>query len=163
MTFKQYFYLHQQFMFLCANCLSICLLLFFYVCVCVCVGGGGGGGGVQITPEPMNRSLFKKLWVGPDWRKKLLKERSGSYYGYKKIMNFQRSHFNVFLLTLAFYLIFLWRLIYMFILFYCLPYNTLYHLRDCMVTWSRVFCSLRVHLVIFVSISRHKMRRNIST
>ena len=32
----------------------------------------------------MNRSLFKKtLWVGPGQRKKLLKERSGSYFGYK--------------------------------------------------------------------------------
>ena len=46
-TFKAIFYLHQQFMFLCVNCLTICLffLLFFFVCVCVCVGGGGGGGG----------------------------------------------------------------------------------------------------------------------
>ena len=36
-TFKQYFYLHQQFMFLCANCfLSICLF-FFVVFFCVCV------------------------------------------------------------------------------------------------------------------------------
>ena len=64
-TFKQYFYLHQQFMFLCANCLSICLGF------CVCV---------WITPELMNRSLLKNLWVGPDKRKKLLKERSGSYF-----------------------------------------------------------------------------------
>ena len=32
-TFKQYFYFHQQFIFLCANCLSFC--------VCVCVWGGG--------------------------------------------------------------------------------------------------------------------------
>ena len=134
MTFKQYFYLHQQFMFLCANCLSICLVFF---CFCVCVGVGGGWGCVcvcvfRLLQNQWTDLYLKKLWVGPDWRKKLLKERSGSYYGYKKIMNFQRSHFNVFLLCLAFYLIFLWRLIYMFILFYRLPYNTLYHLRD----WS---------------------------
>ena len=35
--------------------------------MCVCI---------QITPEPINRSLLKNLWVGPDCRKKLLKERS---------------------------------------------------------------------------------------
>ena len=52
-------------MFLCANCLSICLFFFVFLCVCgcgcvcVCVC-------VQITPEPMNRSLIKNLWVGPD-------------------------------------------------------------------------------------------------
>ena len=68
----------------------------------------------------MNRSLFKNLWVGPDRRKKLLKERSRSYCGYKKIMNFQRSHFYVFLMILAFYL----TLIYMFgfVLFSSLQY-----------------------------------------
>ena len=55
-------------MFLCANCLSICLVFFLFLCVWV----GGGWVGlcvcvcVQITPEPMNRSLLKKLWVGPD-------------------------------------------------------------------------------------------------
>ena len=32
-TFKQNFYLHQQFMFLCVNCL--CLFYFFFVCVCL--------------------------------------------------------------------------------------------------------------------------------
>ena len=42
----------------------------------------------------MNRALLKNLWVGPDRRKKLLKERSESYFGYKIIMNFQRSHFK---------------------------------------------------------------------
>ena len=74
--FKQYFYLHQQFIFLCANCLIVSLLLFFFFffCVCVCV---------YITLELMNRSLFKNLWVEPDGRKKLLKERSESYFGYK--------------------------------------------------------------------------------
>ena len=72
--FKQYFYLHQQFIFLCANCLIVSLFFFFFFwCVCV-----------YITLELMNRSLFKNLWVGPDWRKKLLKERSESYFGYKK-------------------------------------------------------------------------------
>ena len=43
-TFKQYFYLHQQFN------VFVCLLFIFFIlfyllfCVCVCVGGGGGGG-----------------------------------------------------------------------------------------------------------------------
>ena len=83
-------------MFLCDNCLPICLGFFlFFVCVFV-----------SITPKPMNRSLLKNLWVGSDGRMKLLKERSGSYCGYKK-KSFQRSHFNVFLMTLAIYLIFL--------------------------------------------------------
>ena len=40
--FKAIFYLHQQFMFLCVNCLTICLFVLFF-CVCVCGGGGGGG------------------------------------------------------------------------------------------------------------------------
>ena len=95
----------------------------------------------------MNRSLFKNLWVGPDWRKKLLKERSGSYFRYKKFMIFQRSHFNVFLMTLAFYLILLWKLIYMFgfILLSSLQY---FISLERLVTWSRAFCSLWVHLVI---------------
>ena len=61
----------------------------------------------EVTTQPRSECSFKNLWVGPDCRKKLLKERSGSYFGYKKIMIFQRSHFNVFLMTLAFYLIFL--------------------------------------------------------
>ena len=42
-TFKQKFYLHQQFMFFCVNCLCLFyLFIYFFVCVCVCVGGGGG-------------------------------------------------------------------------------------------------------------------------
>ena len=41
-TFKQYFYLHHQFMFLCANCLIVFLSVFFFFFL----GGGGGGGGV---------------------------------------------------------------------------------------------------------------------
>ena len=37
-TFKQYFYLHQQFIFLCANCLIVSLFFFlFFLCVCVYV------------------------------------------------------------------------------------------------------------------------------
>ena len=49
----------------------------------------------------INEQIFikKLLWVGPGQRKKLLKGR---------------SHFNVFLVNLAFYLIFLQKLIYMF-------------------------------------------------
>ena len=95
-TFKQYFYLHQQF--LCANCLSLCLfyfVLFFLLCVC-------------LDYSRTNEQIFiKKLWVGPDRRKKLLEERSGSFFWTQKIMNFKMSHFNVFLTTLALYLIFL--------------------------------------------------------
>ena len=34
-TFKEYFYLHQQFMFLCANCLIVYLSGGFFVCVCL--------------------------------------------------------------------------------------------------------------------------------
>ena len=94
-TFKQYFYLHQQlqFMFLFANCLSLCLI---FLCVC-------------LDYSRSNEQIFiKNWWIGPGQRKNLLKEGSGSSFGYKKkIMNFQRSHFNVFLMTLAFYLIFL--------------------------------------------------------
>ena len=57
-------------MFLCANCLSG----FFCVCVCVC-----------LDYSRTNEQIFIKKFVGrPDRRKKLLKERSGSYFGYKK-------------------------------------------------------------------------------
>ena len=56
----------------------------------------------------MNRSLLK-VFVGRTWPKEEVakKEKSRSYFGYKIIMSFQRSHFNVFLMTLVFYLIFL--------------------------------------------------------
>ena len=61
-TFKQYFHLHQQFMFLFANCLPICLGFFFFVCVC-------------LDYSKTNEQIFiKNLWVGPDRRKKLLKD-----------------------------------------------------------------------------------------
>ena len=64
-------------------------------------------------------------------------------------MIFQRYHFNVFLMTLAFYLIFLWKLIYMFglILLSSLQY---FISLERLVTWSRAFCSLWVHLVFIV-------------
>ena len=39
-TFKQYYYFQQQFIFLCANCLS-----FFFLCV----WGGGGGACVCVS------------------------------------------------------------------------------------------------------------------
>ena len=38
--------------------------------------------------------LIKKLWVGPDRRKKLLKEQSGSYFGYKKNHEFPEVPFQ---------------------------------------------------------------------
>ena len=37
--------------------------------------------------------IKKKLWVGPDQRRKLLKERSGSYFGYKKNHEFPEVPF----------------------------------------------------------------------
>ena len=41
-TFKQYFYLHQQFnVFV---CLLFIFFILFYLLFCVCVCGGGGGG-----------------------------------------------------------------------------------------------------------------------
>ena len=59
-TFMQYFHLHQQFMFLFANCLPICLGF----CVCVC-----------LDYSKTNEQIFiKNLWVEPDGRKKLLKD-----------------------------------------------------------------------------------------
>ena len=79
-TFKQYFYLHQQFM------LIACLIVrvfFFFVCLFVCLFCVWVC--VCLDYSRTNEQIFiKKLWVGPDQRKKLLKERSGSYYGYKK-------------------------------------------------------------------------------
>ena len=42
----------------------------------------------------MNRSLLKNLWVGPGQKKKLLKERSGSYFGYKKNQEFSEVPFQ---------------------------------------------------------------------
>ena len=96
--------------------LIVCLFVWvFFFGVCVCLD----------YSRTNNRSLFKNLWVGPDWRKKLLKERSGSYFGYIKNHDFSEVPFQCILMTLAFYFIFLWRLIYMFGFI-------LYHLRD----WS---------------------------
>ena len=79
----------------------------------------------------MNRSLLK-IFVGRTWPKEEVakKEKSRSYFGYKIIKSFQRSHLNAFLMTLAFYLTFLQNEFTCLVLFYCLPYNTLYHLRD---------------------------------
>ena len=75
-AFNQYFYLYQEFMFLCAFCLIVC---FWYL--------------------DYSRTNFIKIFVGRTWSKELVTnfwERPGSYFGYKKIMNFHRSHFNVF-------------------------------------------------------------------
>ena len=45
-TFKQYFYLQQQFnVFVCLLFIFLFYFIFYFVCVCVCGGGGGGGGG----------------------------------------------------------------------------------------------------------------------
>ena len=51
-TFKQYFYLHQQFMF----CVLIIYLSVYFFFVCVCLD----------YSRTNNRSLFKNLWVGHD-------------------------------------------------------------------------------------------------
>ena len=82
-------------MFVCANCLFVGLsVVVFFLCVCV----------FRLL---QNRSLLK-IFVGRTWPKEELtkKEKSRSYFGYKIIMSFQRSHLNAFLMTLAFYLIF---------------------------------------------------------
>ena len=56
-TFKQYFYLHQQFN------VFVCLLFIFFIlfyllfCVCVCVCGGGGGGVVT------KRKIRILIWI----------------------------------------------------------------------------------------------------
>ena len=65
--FKQYFYLHQQlqFMFLFADCFSLCLIFF-----CVC-----------LDYSRSNEQIFiKNWWIGPGQRKNLLKEGSGSEF-----------------------------------------------------------------------------------
>ena len=90
-TFKQYFHLHQLFMFLFANCLPICLG--FFVCACL---------GYSKTNEQI---FIKNLWVEPDRRKKLLKDLD--LIMYTKNHEFSGPLFNVFLMTLASYLIFL--------------------------------------------------------
>ena len=83
-------------MFLCANCLSI-VWVFFSVFFSVCLD-------YSRTNEQI---LIKKIMLGPDRIKKLLKKDLDLILDTKKIMNFQRSPFNVFLMTLDFYLIFL--------------------------------------------------------
>ena len=113
------FHLHQQF-----NVFVCLLFIFFYFifllfCVCVCVCGGGGGGDV-VTKRDLNLDT-KNSW-------------------------FFRGPISMYFKWLAFYLIFLWRLIYMFdfILLSSLQY---FLSLDELVTWSRAFCSLWVHLV----------------
>ena len=54
-TFKQYFYLHQQFN------VFVCLLfifLFYFIYYFVCVWGGGGGGGVVTR-----RKIRILIWI----------------------------------------------------------------------------------------------------
>ena len=51
-------------MFLCANCLPICLGFFLYFFLCVCLD----------YSKPNEQIFIKNLWVGPDRRKKLLKD-----------------------------------------------------------------------------------------
>ena len=72
------------------------------VCLFVCLFLG-------LDYSRINEQIFIKtfLCVGPGQRKKLLKERSGFLFCIQKIKNFQRSHINVFLMNMAFYLIFL--------------------------------------------------------
>ena len=59
-TFKQYFYLQQQFN------VFVCLLFIFFIlfyllfCVCLCVCGGGGGGGGDVVTKRKIRIL---IWI----------------------------------------------------------------------------------------------------
>ena len=62
----------------------------------------------------MNRSLLKNF-VGRTWPKEeVTKRKIWILFRIQKFKNFQSSHFNVFLMNLAFYLIFLQKLNYMF-------------------------------------------------
>ena len=58
--------------------------LFVYLSVCLTVFW-------CLDYSRINEQIFIKkfLWVGPGQRKKLLKERSGSYFGYKKSRSFR--------------------------------------------------------------------------
>ena len=71
-------------MFLCANCLFVCLS--GCVCVCVC-----------LDYSRTNEQILK-IFVGRTWPKEEVtkKEKSRSYFGYKIIMSFKRSHLNAF-------------------------------------------------------------------
>ena len=56
-TFKQYFYLHQQFN------VFVCLLFIYFILfiiLCVYVGGGGGGGGGDVVTKRKIRIL---IWI----------------------------------------------------------------------------------------------------
>ena len=125
---------------LCFWVLIVCLFIwvfFHFLCVCVC-----------LVYSRTNEQFFIKNIVGrTDWRKKLLKERSGSYFGYIKIMNCQRSHFNVFLMTLAFYLTFLWRLPVIYnIWFYFIVFLTILY-----ITWETGYMGSSVLLSLSAS------------
>ena len=102
------------------------------MCGCVC-----------LDYSRTNEQIFIKNFVGRTWPKEEVakKEKSRSYFGYKIIKSLQRSHLNAFLMTLAFYLIFLQKLIYMFgfILLSSLQY---FISLERLVTWGRAFCSL---------------------
>ena len=142
-TFKQYFHLHQQFMFLFAY-LSRFFFFFFFLCVC-------------LDYSKTNEQIFiKNLWVEPDRRKKLLKDLD-LIMDTKKSWIFRGPLFNVFLMTLAFYLIFLWRLTYMFgfILLSSLQY---FISLKRLVIWNRAVCSLWVHLVWESKIISHAVQ-----
>ena len=95
----------------------------------------------------MNRSLLK-FFVGRTWPKEEVakKEKSSSYFGYKIIMSFQRSHLNAFLMT--FYLIFLQKLIYMF--GFILLSSLLYITRETGHMESSVLLSLSASCIICI-------------
>ena len=80
----------------------------------------------------MNRSLLK-IFVGRTWPKEeVTKRKIWILFWIQKFKNFQRFHINVFLMTLAFYLTFLRKLIYMFGFTLLFLLHILYHFRD----WS---------------------------
>ena len=100
MTFKLYFTSTSSLCFwVQIVCLFVCL--FFFWC---------------LDHSRINEHIFiLKKFVGRTWPKEeVTKRKIWILFWIQKIKNFQRSHFNVFLMNLAFYLIFLRKLIYMF-------------------------------------------------
>ena len=73
------------------------------MCFCLFVCLSVSGGFLCLDYSRSNKQIFiKKNYVGRPWPKEEVTnfwERYGSYFGYKKIMNFLRSYFNVFSVT----------------------------------------------------------------
>ena len=99
-TFKLYFTFTSS---LCFCVLIVCLFVCLSVFLC-------------LDHSRIKKQIFiKKNFVGRTWpEEEVTKKKIWILFWIQKIKNFQRSHFNVFLMNLAFYLIFLRKLIYMF-------------------------------------------------